>query len=87
MNPDFIIDGEFFDHYAPITRNVINIRYNILNKISHSLVKNIILNLRDTSVTVKQIDDYLLFYPVDGLEKLWIIDKWGEIHYLRGGKE
>ena len=85
-NPDFIIDGEIFDNLAPQTNSLRNIRGSIQNKVEENQAKNIILNLRDTPVTVKDIEDYLLLYPVDGLDKLWIIDRWGEIHYLRGRK-
>ena len=86
-NPDFRINGTLFDNYAPTTDSLRNIRGLIQQKINENQAKSIILNLRDTPVTVNEIDNYFLFYPVDGLEKLWIIDRWGEIHYLRGGKE
>ena len=86
-NPDYIIDGEVFDNYAPKTENLRNISGIIEQKVNENQAKSIILNLRDTPVTVEEIDNYLLFYPVDGLEKLWIVDRLGEIHYLRGGKK
>jgi hypothetical protein len=86
-NPDYRIDGKVFDNFAPSTSQLRNIRSTIQQKIEENQARNIILNLRDAEITVDEIDNYLLFYPVDGLEKLWIIDRWGEIHYLRGGKK
>ena len=85
-NPDYVIDGEVFDNYAPTTGNLRNIRGLIERKILENQTRNIILNMRDTSVTAKQIDDYLLLYPVEELNQIWIIDRMGQIHYLRGGK-
>ena len=85
--PDFIIDGEIFDNLAPQTNSLRNIRGSIQNKVEENQAKSIILNLRDTPVTLKDIEDYLLLYPVNGLDKLWFVDRWGEIHYLRGGKK
>jgi HK97 family phage portal protein len=85
-NPDFRIDGTLFDNYAPRSVSLRNIRGLIQQKINENQAKSIILNLRDTPVTVQDIDNYLLFYPIDGLDKLWIVDRWGEIHYLRDEK-
>ncbi len=85
-DPDYRIDGEVFDNYAPKTDRLRNIRGVIKEKIENNQARNIILNLHDTSATVMEIDNYLLLYPVDGLDKLWFVDRWGEIHYLRGGK-
>ena len=85
-NPDFRIDGTLFDNYAPRSVSLRNIRGIIQQKINENQAKSIILNLHDTPVTVQDIDNYLLFYPIDGLDKLWIVDRWGEIHYLRDEK-
>lgn len=85
-NPDYLIDGEVFVNYAPTTGNLRNIRGLIEQKILENQTRNIILNLRDTSVTAKQIDDYLLLFPIEELNKLWIVDRMGQIYYLRGGK-
>jgi hypothetical protein len=85
-NPDFRINGTLFDNYAPRSVSLRNIRGIIQKKVEENQAKNIILNLRDTPVTVQECNNYLLLYPVDGLDKLWIVDKWGEIHYSRDGK-
>jgi filamentous hemagglutinin len=85
-NPDFLIDGEVFDNYAPITTSVRNIRTNILDKLLQNQSKSFVLNLRDTSVSKKEIEQILIEYPIEGLNRLWVVDKYGELHYLIGGK-
>jgi len=86
MNPDYLIDAEIFDNYAPKTNNAQNIRGYIFNKVGRNQAKSIVLNLRNTEVTKEDIKHLLLEYPIDGLNRLWIIDKYGKLHYLLGGK-
>ena len=85
MNPDYLIDTEIFDNYAPKTNNAQNIRGYISNKVGRNQAKSIVLNLRDTEVTKEDIKQLLVEYPIEGLIRLWIIDKNGNLHYLLGG--
>ncbi len=85
-NPDFLIDAEIFDNYAPKTGSPRNIRGYVEQKVRENQAKSIILNLRDTVVSKEEIEQVLLEEPIEGLNRLWIIDKSGMFHYLLGGR-
>jgi hypothetical protein len=86
-NPDFRIDGEIFDNYAPITDRVLNIWSYVARKVNENQAKSIILSLRDTNVTKREIEQIFIEAPIEGLNNLWIIDRQGQIHYLFGAKK
>jgi hypothetical protein len=83
-NPDYLIDREIFDNYAPITEKALNIWDYVARKVNEHQAKSIILNLRDTSVTKEEITKIFIEAPVEGLNNLWIIDRQGQIYYVFG---
>ncbi|MGJ0621776.1 MAG: hypothetical protein ACR65Z_13860 [Methylocystis sp.] len=73
-----------FDNYAPKTGNARNIWSYIAKKVSEKQSNNVIINLRDSPITIEQIEAQVRNYPIDGLNHLWIVDQQGKLVYLRG---
>ncbi len=75
--PDYIINGEVFDNYAPSTSNVRNAWSEIDKKVAKGQADNVVVNLADTSITPAVLKEQLSNYPIPGLKKIIIIDKSG----------
>ena len=75
--PDYIINGEVFDNYAPSTSNVRSAWSEIDKKVAKGQVDNVVVNLADTSITPTVLKEQLCNYPIPGLKKIIIIDKSG----------
>jgi hypothetical protein len=84
-NPDYRIDGELFDNYAPVTNNVRNIWSYVARKISGKQADNIVINLRDSQATLLELDAKFRDYPIPGLNNLWVVDRTGKLNYLQKG--
>lgn len=69
-NPDYKIEGEYFDCYAPTTNNLDNIRNAISEKVTKGQADRIVLNLDNTSVTLEQVNEILLRKPKEGLQEI-----------------
>jgi len=78
-DPDYRIEGRYFDNYAPISNNVGKIRNKISKKVGDDQAPRIVVNLADTTVTADQIRARLLRDPVGGLEEVIAITRTGEI--------
>jgi len=78
-NPDYLIDGEIFDNYAPSTGNVRNIASTISDKVSSGQASNIVVNLTDSSTTTAALEAQLTNYPVPGLKQVIVIDQSGAV--------
>lgn len=76
-NPDYIVNGEVFDNYAPSTGNVRNAARVIEGKVAGGQADNIVVNLTDSSITPPALRDQLMNYPIPGLKQVIIIDKSG----------
>ena len=85
-NPDYIIDGEIFDNYAPITENLRTIHDTVSRKVQRNQAENIVLNLRDSKFTELDIELLFMSEPVEGLNRFWIVDRSGRLHYFLGRK-
>lgn len=83
-NPDYLIDGEIFDNYAPITKNLRTIRDTVAKKVDINQAKNLIINLRDSKFTKSEIELLFTNEPVTGLNRLWIVDTNGQLLYIIG---
>jgi len=83
-NPDYLVNGDVFDNYAPKTGNVTNIVSNISDKVGSGQAPNIVLNLNDSTATIDDVMSHVDRYPVDGLRTLIVIDKFGRIVVKRG---
>lgn len=75
--PDFIIEGDYFDCYAPTSDNPKNVRTGIRDKVKKRQADRIILDLNDSNLTPDALRDRLLRDPIHGLR---------EIKIVKGGK-
>ena len=75
--PDYIINGEVFDNYAPSTSSVRNAWSEIDKKVARGQVDNVVVNLADTPITPAVLKEQLSNYPIPGLKQVIIIDKSG----------
>lgn len=76
-NPDYRINGEIFDHYAPKSNSVRNIWTEVKGKIDEGQTTNIVLNVSDTKINVPALQNQFTQWPIMGMDKLIIIDKSG----------
>lgn len=76
-NPDYRINGEIFDHYAPKSSSVRNIWTEVKGKIDEGQTTNVVINISDTKVSMKALQNQFSKWPVLGMDKLIIIDKSG----------
>jgi hypothetical protein len=75
--PDFIIEGDYFDCYAPTSDSPKNVRTGIRDKVKKRQADRIILDLNDSNLTPEALQDRLLRDPIHGLR---------EIKIVKGGK-
>ncbi|MBZ8327737.1 hemagglutinin repeat-containing protein [Escherichia coli] len=76
-NPDFKINGEIFDNYAPKSSSVRNIWTEVKGKIDEGQTTNVVINMADTKVSFSELQQQFIKWPVIGMDKLIIIDKSG----------
>lgn len=72
-NPDYKIEGEYFDCYAPQSGNIDQIRKGISGKVGEEQADRIVLNLDDSPRSVKDVEDILRRRPIEGLKELKIV--------------
>ncbi len=72
-NPDYLIEGEYFDNYAPQTDNLDNIRTKLSNKVSEDQADRLVLNLDDTSRSMADIADMLRRKPIADLKQILVV--------------
>ncbi|PTL85468.1 hypothetical protein [Vitiosangium sp. GDMCC 1.1324] len=69
--PDYKINGKYFDCYAPTSPSPRNIASNIhRQKVLSGQTSRIVLNLDDTSVTLDAMKNQLTSWPIPGLEEV-----------------
>lgn len=71
--PDYRIEGELFDSYAPSTSNARNIADTIKGKVESGQADRIVLNLDDSSVSLDAMRQQITDYPVPGLREIIIV--------------
>lgn len=81
--PDFRIDDEIFDAYTPASPRARNIWEAVAGKIRSGQTQNVIVFLRDTSVSTESVVGQFTSYSIPGLNRLWLATRDGEILYLR----
>jgi hypothetical protein len=86
-NPDYKINGEIFDNYAPSTSNVRNAASEIKGKVDRGQADNVVINLTDTSITPSALRKQLSDYPIPGLKVVIVIDKTGAPIVMNFGKK
>jgi hypothetical protein len=72
-NPDYKIEGEYFDCYAPSRSDPGRIRDDISKKVKKDQADRIVLNLDDSSVDIAQLRSVLERRPVGNLEEIKIV--------------
>lgn len=72
--PDYIIEGEYFDNYAPSTSSARNIASSIeREKVAVGQAERIILNLDDSNASLADLSQQLAKYPIFGLKEVIVI--------------
>jgi uncharacterized protein YukE len=71
--PDYRIEGEYFDCYSPDTQKLDNIRNAISDKVSTSQANRIVLNLDDSQRSADEIADVLKRKPIQNLEQILVV--------------
>lgn len=74
-NPDYLLEGHYFDCYAPSTSNVGRIRNSINKKVREEQADRIVLNLDDCPVSQSHIREALRTWPVTGLREVLTVDR------------
>lgn len=76
-DPDYRINGEVFDNYAPKSGSVRNIHSEVKRKVTSGQTTNVVINISDTTVSVPAIQQQLTKCPIMGLDKVIVVDKSG----------
>lgn len=76
-NPDYRINGEIFDNYAPRSNSVRNIYSEVKTKIDKGQTSNVVINMSDTKISIPELQKQLTQWPIMGLDKVIVIDKTG----------
>ncbi|WP_181135638.1 hemagglutinin repeat-containing protein [Pantoea ananatis] len=77
-NPDYKINGEVFDNIAPKTNSVRNIYDRALEKVNSGQTNNVVINLADTKASVSDLQKQFNDWPINGLDKIIVIDQSGK---------
>jgi hypothetical protein len=80
-NPDYRINGEVFDNYAPKSGSVRNIWSGVKEKVDKEQTRNVVINMSDTKISLPVLQEQFTKWPIMGLDKVIIIDKSG--HAIR----
>jgi hypothetical protein len=84
--PDYRIDDEIFDAFAPTTSRARNVWSYAQKKVARGQSENVVINLSDSQATLEEIISQFRVFPIPGLKRLWVIDQNGKLHYLFGGR-
>lgn len=82
-NPDYIVNGQVFDNYAPSTSSARNAASEIQGKVTKGQTENVVVNLADTTITPAQLQAQLTSYPILGLKQVVVIDQAGKIVVIK----
>ncbi len=77
--PDYKIDGEIYDNYAPSSSKPRNISSEVAGKIDSGQTKNIIINLKDSSADLQDLIEQFNDWPINGLGDINIITSNGKV--------
>jgi hypothetical protein len=79
MNPDYLINGEVYDHYAPSTDNVRKIWERVKEKVERGQASNIVIGLQDSGADEEALRRQFAEWPIDGLGEVLIVRPDGTI--------
>lgn len=71
--PDYKVDGEYFDCYAPSTPNPRSIASGIKRKVDSLQAQRIVLNLDDSGVALEALKQQLQDFPIPGLLEVLVV--------------
>lgn len=77
-NPDYKINGEIFDNYAPSSGNIRNIWREVEKKVEKGQTNSVVINLADTKASVSDLQKQFSDWPVKGLDRIIVIDQSGK---------
>ena len=80
--PDYLINGEVYDHYAPSTDNVRNIWKTVKEKVEDDQAPNIVIGLQDSGANEQALRRQFADWPIDGLVDVLIVRPDGTIGRL-----
>jgi filamentous hemagglutinin len=83
-NPDYLVNGDVYDNYAPQTGNVRNIASTIDGKVQSGQASNIVVNLGDSRATPEALQAQLTNHPISGLNQVIVIDQAGGVTIIKG---
>jgi hypothetical protein len=72
-NPDYRIEGEYFDCYAPETGSLDNIRVKMSSKVSSGQADRVIFNMNDTPASMEAVSGMLRRKPIAGLKEVLVV--------------
>ena len=81
-NPDYLINGEIYDHYAPSTDRARNIWSEVKGKVEKDQAANIVIGLQDSDVDEGALRQQFENWPIEGLGDVIIIRSDGTIGRL-----
>jgi len=71
--PDYRIEGEIFDNYAPSSPRPRNIWKEVVGKVEEEQTKRVVLNLDDSPVDLDALRAQFAAWPVEGLEEILVV--------------
>jgi hypothetical protein len=71
-NPDYKVEGEYFDCYAPQTNSLDNIRTKLSDKVAKQ-AERLVLYMDDTPLTTIDVADMLRRKPIAGLKEIMVV--------------
>ncbi|MCA0908210.1 hypothetical protein LCM27_17560 [Ruegeria marisrubri] len=80
--PDYLINGEIYDHYAPSTDHPRRIWERVQEKVEKGQTANIVIGLQDSSVDEDALRQQFENWPIEGLGDVLIIRPDGTIGRL-----
>ncbi|WP_370568539.1 hypothetical protein [Methylocystis sp. Sn-Cys] len=51
-------------------------------KVTTDQSENVVINLMDSPLTIEEIIAQFRAFPIPGLRRLWLIDRYGKLYYL-----
>lgn len=81
-NPDFRIEGQVFDNYAPTAKNPRSIWSAVQKKVDAGQTDRVVLNLGDSDADLGALRSQFQDWPMDGLKEVMVIDRAGNVVHL-----
>ncbi|AEV86647.1 hypothetical protein ACWT_5630 [Actinoplanes sp. SE50] len=72
-NPDYRVEGEYVDCYAPKSDNPEKVRNSLSKKLRDGQAKRFVLKMEDTSCSLEEIAAVLRRKPIRGLEEIIVV--------------